>query len=282
MDAKETNVEKLVKMLEDDLKQTDMLYNYKRECDRLNFRSNVNDLFIQKLEEKIIPWFATWCTPWPIDLLNDRPFRGLNFFLLRSNQKGFCPYWWPRSYIKQNAIKVRKGEEGTAAILKNKEGSRIEMFYRLDQLEGIAKPEIKQPVKPPEEEGMKIVLEYFQEYLKYDKYNPKMADFYDEDYYYYMIFQYYCYSWYCHTYNEALSFQPGSHDKQTLIYQLGASFLAAFCQISTFYYYTSEVKDRYAWIKLLKRDENIIFEATTEALKMYESFIQSVEMKKAS
>jgi antirestriction protein ArdC len=282
MDEKETDFEHLMKILEVDITNPANLYYYRRAFDSFSFRGSVNDLFIRKLEAKIIPWYAAWCTPWPIDLLNERPFRGVNFFLVRSRQRGFCPYWWPCSYLIQNKIKVRKGEKGVLAILKKDGESNIEMFYRVDQLEDAALPKIEKPVKPPAEEGMKIVFDYFQEYLKYDRYNPRMADFYDEDHYYYMLFQYYCYSWYCHTYNEALSFNPEVQDKQALIYRLGASMLAAFCRISTFYYYEPEFKERSGWIKLLKGDENIIFDATTAALKMYEPFLQSVEMKKAS
>lgn len=250
MNNQKINFHELVKGLKIDFGDTVSSYQYKRVFDRFSFRGSINDLFIQKLEAKIIPWFADWCCPWPIDYIDKEPFRGLNVFLLRSSQLGFCPYWLPWSYLAHNQIKVRKGEKGTQAIYKKDGISQLEKFYRLDQLEDIKIPEIKLPVKPPAEEGMKKVLDYFQEYLKYDTFNPDMADFHDQDYYYYMMLQYYCYSWYCHTYNETISFHPERHDRLALIYQLGASFLAAFCRISTFYYYTLNGYDRNLWIML--------------------------------
>jgi hypothetical protein len=258
-------------------------YTYKRVFGRLDVKAQINDYFIRKIENKIIPWYANWCQPWPVDYLNREPFRGINGFLLRSNYSGFCPYWLPESHVDKKGILPRRGEKGTPVILKKDGVSCIETFFNLEQLVNIEKPAIKKPVKPAINEVIAPVRDFFQNFKTHDDFNYTIADFkgQDPDFYVYLLFQYYCYNWYCETYKKELSFTPCRHNKETLIYQIGASFLAAYCLISTPFYSTNGY-DRNLWKMLLQGDCNAIYEATAVALKMVDAFLAAVEMRKAS
>ena len=257
--------------------------HYKRVFGFRDVKARINDYLIRKIDEKIIPWYANWCQPWPVDYLSREPFRGINLFLLRSNYCGFCPYWLPESHIDKKGIAIRKGERGTPVILKKDGVSYIERFFNLEQLHNVEIPVIKQPVKPAVEEVTAPVLDFFRDFKTYDKFNYTLKDFTgrDTDFYYYLLFQYNCFNWYCDTYKKELSFKPGRHNKETLIYQVGAAFLASYGRIST-PFYSIDGYDRNLWKMLLMSDKTTIFDATAIALKMYDAFLEAVEMKKAS
>jgi len=259
-------------------------YHYKRIFGHFDVKARINDFFIRKLDEKLIPWGAPWCRPWPVDYRNREPFRGINFFMLRSNYVGFCPYWLPESYLVKHNIKRKKGENGTPAILKNDAGLYIEKFFNIDQLACFDMPVIdKDPVKPAVDEIEDKILNFFGYLDEHDEFKYTVADFegQDQDYYYYLLFQYCCYNWYCETYKKELSFKPDQHNKETLIYRLGGSLLASYWLIST-PFYSGNGYDRNLWKMLLMSDKNIIFEATGIALNMYDAFLEAAEMKKAS
>ena len=93
-------------------------YTYKKVFGVFDVKARINDYFIRKIDEKIIPWYANWCQPWPVNYIDRESFRGINGFLLRSNYCGFCPYWLPESYIEKQQITTRKGERPKEAISK--------------------------------------------------------------------------------------------------------------------------------------------------------------------
>ena len=259
-------------------------YHYKRVFGRFGVKERINDFFISKLNEKFIPWGASWCRPWPVDYRSRELFRGVNFFMLRSNHAGFCPYWLPESYLVKHDIKRKKGEKGTPAILKNDNSLYIEQFFNIDQLESFNMPVIdNKPIKPAIEEIEDMILNFFGHLKGHDEFKYTIDDFkgQDPDYYYYLLFQYCCYNWYCETYKKELSFKPDQHNKETLIYQLGACLLASYCRIST-PFYKGNGYDRNLWKMILMSDENVIFDATGVALIMYDAFLEAVEMQKAS
>ena len=258
-------------------------YTYKKVFGFFDVKARITDYFIRKIDEKIIPWYANWCQPWPFDYLSREPFRGINGFILRSNYCGFCPYWLPESHFKKKGISPRKGEQGTPVILKKGGVSCIEPFFNLEQLHIVEMPVIKQPVKPAIEEVTAPVFDFFRDFKTYDKFDYSIENFkgWDTDFYYYLLFQYCCCNWYCETYKKELSFKPGQHNKEALIYQVGASFLASYCRIST-PFYSINGYDRNLWKMLLMSDKNAIFDATAIALTMYDAFLEAAEMRKAS
>jgi len=258
-------------------------YHYKRVFCRFDAKGRINDYFIRKIENKVIPWYATWCQPWPVNYVDREPFRGINGFLLRSNYCGFCPYWVSESHIDEKEITIRKRERGTPVILKKEGEHCIEYVYNMRQLEGVAMPAIKKPEKPPAQEEAARVFSFFRDYKSHDDFNYTLDDFtgQDPDFFYFLMFQYFCYTWYCETYQKELSFKPDQHNKETLIYQIGAALLASYCRISTPFYSISGY-DRNLWKMLLMSDCNVIFNATAIALKMFDAFLAAAEMKKAS
>ena len=185
-------------------------YHFKKVFVRFDLKERITDFFIGKIDEGFIPWAASWCQPCPVKYLNKEEFRGLNFFMLRSNYAGFCPYWVPRSHLIKEDIKVKKGEKGTPVILKKDGLSFIEQFFNLEQLYNFDLPRTAPPVKPPVEKGVEKVLDYFKDFKKCDDFNYKIEDFngQDHDFYYYLLFQYFCYNWYCQEYNESFAFKP--------------------------------------------------------------------------
>jgi hypothetical protein len=259
-------------------------YHYKRIFGHFDVKARITDFFISKLEEKFIPWGASWCRPWPVNYETREVFRGLNFFMLRSNHAGFCPYWVPEPFLIKNNIKLKKGEKSTPVILKKEGVSYIERFFNIDQLKFFDMPAIdNKPVKPAIKDVTGKIFEFFGDLKEYDEFKYSMNDFkgQDPDYYYYLLFQYCCYNWYCQTYNKNLSFKPEQHNKETLIYQVGASLLASYCRIST-PNYSSKGLERNRWEMLLMGDKNVIFDVTKIALTMYDAFFEAAEMKKAS
>jgi len=258
-------------------------YTYKKVFGFFDVKAQINDYFIRKIDEKIIPWYANWCQPWPVNYVDREPFRGVNVFLLRSNYCGFCPYWLPESHIKKKGISPRKGERPTPVILKKDGEHVIEHFFNLEQLVNVEMPKIKQPVKPPIKEVIAPVFDFFRDFNPHDEFKYSIENFkgWDTDFYYYLLFQYCCFNWYCETHKKELSFKPGQHTKEALIYQVGASFLASYCRIST-PFYSINGYDRNLWKMLLMSDFSVIFDATAAALNMYDAFLDAAEMRKAS
>ncbi|MCK4761771.1 MAG: DUF1738 domain-containing protein [Candidatus Aminicenantes bacterium] len=258
-------------------------YYYKRVFGHFDLKERINDFFIGKLEQKIVPWHAVWCQPWPMDYRTKKEFRGVNFFLLRSNTTGFCPYWLPRSYLKDKEIQPKEGEKGTPVIIKKDRVPQIETFYNIKQLQNFDMPEIKKPKRYPPEITADKVFEYFKDIKKYDDFDFKIEDFkgQDPDHFYYLLFQYFVFNRYCREYKKETPFKPDIYDKETLIFKIGAAFLAAYCRISTPYYSMSGLELN-KWKMLLMEDKNAIFEAAAIALKMYDSFVSTIELKQAS
>jgi hypothetical protein len=266
-----------------------------------NAKREISRFYVSQLRKNIVPWFAFWRKPEPVNYLTNEPFRGINLFTLRSNTRGQCPYWVPRSYVTGKGLQVKKGELDTPVILRKGNFPYIETFYNLNQLHGIDIHDIESPEKQPpieENQALQEVLDYFK-FVDLDKFDHRMEDFFLPDDYYYRLFQYFCYHWFCFTENEycrfknnfgvcreykkGILFDPGHCDKLALIFSLGAAFLSFYCGLST--PMCIKEQERKAYSFLLNINECNLFSAAGIALKMYDAFLKSAEairLKKAS
>ncbi|MCK4762551.1 MAG: DUF1738 domain-containing protein [Candidatus Aminicenantes bacterium] len=266
-----------------------------------NAKQVISRFYVSQLRKNIVPWFSFWRKPEPVNYLTKIPFRGINFLSLRSNTRGKCPYWVPRSYVIEKGLQIKKGELGTSVIKKKGNFFCIETFFNLNQLHGIDIPVIEIPERQPPIEknhALQEVLDYFK-FVDLDKFDFKMDDFFLPDDYYYRLFQYFCYYWFCHTENEycrsknnfgvcreykkGIPFAPDHCDKFALIISLGAAFLSFYSGLSTPMYIKEQ--ERKAWSFLLNVNECNLFLAAEIALKMYDEFLKSAEairLKKAS
>ena len=75
----------------------------------------ITDQIIEKLEQGTIPWHMPWSADGPKNLTSDKPYRGINVFLLGS--LGYMsPYWLTFKQAQSLGGHVNKGEKGTPVV----------------------------------------------------------------------------------------------------------------------------------------------------------------------
>jgi antirestriction protein ArdC len=121
----------------------------------------VTDSIIEALEAGTVPWSRPWRDVGgkPLSLATNKPYRGVNVFLLtlQSMSKGYTsPYWLTFKQAKERGGSVRKGEKGTQIVLwkpVKKEGEtegerkdymllRYYTVFNAEQCDGIETPEL--------------------------------------------------------------------------------------------------------------------------------------------
>jgi antirestriction protein ArdC len=76
----------------------------------------VTEKIVNLLEQGVVPWRRPWIkTGLPRNLISNKPYRGVNLFLL-SASKFTSPYWLTLRQANQLGGFVRKGEESTVAV----------------------------------------------------------------------------------------------------------------------------------------------------------------------
>ncbi len=75
----------------------------------------ITDQIVEKLEQGTIPWHMPWSADGPRNLISDKPYRGINVFLLGS--LGYMsPYWLTFKQAQSLGGHVNKGEKGTPVV----------------------------------------------------------------------------------------------------------------------------------------------------------------------
>ncbi len=75
----------------------------------------ITDQIIEKLEQGTIPWHMPWSADGPKNLISDKPYRGINVFLLGS--LGYMsPHWLTFKQARSLSGHVNKGEKGTPVV----------------------------------------------------------------------------------------------------------------------------------------------------------------------
>ena len=81
----------------------------------MNVYKITTDQIIEKLQEGTIPWHMPWSADGPRNLISDKPYRGINVFLLGS--LGYMsPYWLTFKQAQSLGGHVNKGEKGTPVV----------------------------------------------------------------------------------------------------------------------------------------------------------------------
>lgn len=76
----------------------------------------VTEKIINLLEQDIVPWRRPWTsTGLPRNLINKKPYRGINHFLI-SASKFVSPFWLTMRQANELGGHVRKGEESTVVV----------------------------------------------------------------------------------------------------------------------------------------------------------------------
>ena len=78
----------------------------------------VTEQIIAKLEQGNVPWRKPWTTREPCNLVSQRPYRGINTFLLSAS--GFpSPFWLTYNHAAKLGGHVKKGEKGHIVVFWN-------------------------------------------------------------------------------------------------------------------------------------------------------------------
>src|SRR5260370_17671631 len=72
----------------------------------------VTEQVIRQLENGVVPWRKPWQTELPVNLISQKPYRGLNIFLLGSQGYG-SRYWLTFNQAKKLGGHIRKGEHSS-------------------------------------------------------------------------------------------------------------------------------------------------------------------------
>jgi len=81
----------------------------------MNVYEVITDAIVKRLEEGTIPWHMPWSADGPKNLISDKPYRGINVFLLGS--LGYMsPHWLTYRQAESLGGHVNKGEKGTPVI----------------------------------------------------------------------------------------------------------------------------------------------------------------------
>jgi antirestriction protein ArdC len=115
----------------------------------------VTESIIKQLENSVVPWRKPWRTELPVNLISQKPYRGLNVFLLGSQGYG-SRYWLTFNQAKKLGGHIRKGEHsslvtfwriGEEKIIRQTDGTerkskpfllRFYNVFNIEQTEGIA------------------------------------------------------------------------------------------------------------------------------------------------
>src|SRR5258708_33009009 len=75
----------------------------------------VTEQVIKQLESGVAPWRKPWRTDAPVNLISQKPYRGLNVFMLAT--QGYESRYW-LTYAQANKLggHVKKGEHATTVV----------------------------------------------------------------------------------------------------------------------------------------------------------------------
>ena len=72
----------------------------------------ITNQIIKQLESGVIPWRKPWSSRLPMNLKSQKPYRGINVFILGS--QGYAsPYWLTYQQAASLGGHVKKGEHGS-------------------------------------------------------------------------------------------------------------------------------------------------------------------------
>lgn len=265
----------------------------------------ITEKIIERLEQGDIPWKRPWAPlagpRAPRNLISDKPYRGINIFILASEQYS-NPYWLTYRQAMEKGGNIRKGEKGTTVVYWNwipvddkETGEEKEIpllrhyrVFNLEQTEGIEAPPspamIEKPFNPIEEAEDIIACmpkrpyvdrggdkAYYNPLKDYVKLPPKKA-FHREEAYYCTLFHEIGHAT-GHVSRlgrkgvmDAASFGSHEYSKEELVAEMTAAFL---CSETGIEQATIDNSAAYiqSWLKELKNDKSMVIMAAGQAQK---------------
>jgi antirestriction protein ArdC len=265
----------------------------------------ITEQIIERLEQGDIPWNQPWAPlagpHAPRNLISDKPYRGINIFIL-AGQKFSSPYWLTFRQATEKGGKIRKGENGTTVVywnwieVEDKEtGEEKEIpllrhytVFNLEQTEGIEAPPspvVIENLFNPIEEAEDIIASMpkrpnihhggnqacYNPLKDYVKMPPKNAFHREEGYY-------------CTLFHEighatghisrlgrkgvmdATCFGSHEYSKEELVAEMTAAFLCAETGIEQATIDNSAAYIQ-SWLKQLKDDKSLVIMAAGQAQK---------------
>ena len=131
----------------------------------------INNRITDLLEKGEVPWRKPWASGEPVNFITNKPYRGINPFILISSGYS-CPYWVSFKQAKGKGGQIRKGEKGFPVVfwkwleikdLSSEIGKKHVPFLRyytvfnLEQVEGIDIPEPETRDFHPNTEVEKVI-----------------------------------------------------------------------------------------------------------------------------
>ncbi|HTA22644.1 MAG TPA: zincin-like metallopeptidase domain-containing protein [Terriglobales bacterium] len=262
---------------------------------------------IEQLESGTAPWQKPWkvsgTNGLPRNLVTDRPYRGINNWMLLSSGFG-SPYWLTFRQAGELKGHVRKGEKGLPVVYwkfgtrevqdgdetveKTSVLCRFYTVFNIDQCEGISAPEkLTEPtleVKPIDAcerivNGWveKPAIQHGGDRASYHKITdcvrmPNTTAFESMEEYYSTLFHELTHST-GHptrlnrsTLMDAESFGDQNYSREELVAEMGAAFLAGYCGIES---RTINNSSSYLanWLDALKNDSRMVLVAASQAQK---------------
>jgi len=274
----------------------------------------ITDQIIEKLEQGTIPWHMPWSADGPKNLISDKPYRGINVFLLGS--LGYMsPYWLTFKQAQSLGGHVNKGEKSVPVIFwktyskletndegKHEEKSRFVLrYYRVFNIEQCNLPAEEVPQEDPPAQTFDPIpkaqsvveampnapeLTHQSQRACYspllDQVNmPRPESFDTPENYYSTLFHELTHS----TGHESrlnrkgitgpVRFGSHSYSKEELIAEMGSAFLSGHCGIE------DRILDNSAayingWLGRLKNDPKLVVMAAAKAQKASD-YIQGVK-----
>lgn len=264
--------------------------------EKVNVYEIVTKKIIEQLENGVIPWRKPWINANAVNWLTQKPYRGINAFLLDGGE--YATF----KQIKDAGGKVKKGAESQIVVfwkwLEKEDEESGEMkkipflkYYRVfeinTQVEGLqSKRDIQSFEHEPIEKAEEIIKGYIDApdftfnsgravyFPTLDKINcPPIKDFKVAEEYYCTMFHEMIHS----TGHKrrlarsgvvatAVAFGDEVYSKEELVAEMGAAMLCAVARIdsSTIQNSASYIQ---SWLRALKNDERLIIQASAQAQK---------------
>jgi len=108
----------------------------------------ITNKIIEYLEQGVIPWKKPWKYATPQNMIRQKPYRGINTFILRteSAMKGFkSPFWLTFNEVKKLGGSVKKGEHSTMITFWKIKEYQVEI--ETDELDQNGKPITEEKTK---------------------------------------------------------------------------------------------------------------------------------------
>jgi antirestriction protein ArdC len=259
---------------------------------------------IEQLESGVCPWRKPWTVQAPVNLVSQKPYRGINPFLLAPQGYG-SRYWLTFNQATKLGGHIKKGSKssivtfwniGKEKLIKDSEGNerktkpfllRFYQIFNLEQTEGIADKlglGKSSPIVPSIEACEKLVSEMpnspsiHQDYRAYYRPSndsvgmPARSSFESPETYYSTLFHELTHST-GHAsrvgregIEQLNSFGSESYSREELVAELGAAML---CGVTGIAPATLDNSAAYlqSWIERLKGDSRLIVSAASAAQK---------------